>query len=54
MYKVKNISSDPRKFKEKGIDIIIMPGKEVITSSPPANSDVFEVKEIKSKKEVNE
>ncbi len=53
MFKVKNISTDPRRLKVNGRNIIIMPGEEIQTSYPPSKSNVFEVKEVKTK-EVNE
>lgn len=50
MYKVKNITKDPRRLKVNGKNIIIEPGKEVLTSSPPANNNVFEVSKNKMEK----
>jgi len=50
MYKVKNITSDPRKLQGK----IIMPGEEIETSKEIKSNNIFEVKELKTKKEVNE
>ena len=47
MFKVKNISKDPRKLKVKGKNVIILPGEEVKMAFPPADNNVFEVKEIK-------
>jgi hypothetical protein len=57
MYKVKNISKDPRRLKVNGKNVIIAPGEDVLTSTPPANSNIFEVKGEKmekNKKEVSE
>ena len=54
MYKVKNITKDPRKFQDRGMSIIVNPGEEVATMNPPIKSDIFEVREIKGKKEVTE
>ena len=52
-YIVKNISKDARKFRANGRDIIVEAGKEIVTTSPPKNSNIFEVKEkIEKKKEV--
>lgn len=46
MYKVTNISKDPRIFRadSKTADILVGPGQFVLTSKPPAASNVWEVK----------
>lgn len=46
MYKVTNISKDPRIFRadSKTADILVGPGQSVLTSKPPAASNVWEVK----------
>ena len=59
-YKVKNLSKDERKFRDRnGQDVLVEPGKSVITTSPPEDNDIWEVKihtekteEIKPTKEV--
>jgi len=49
MFKVKNKSKEPRKFRDKfsGKDIIIEPGKSVITSTPVLKSEIFHVEKLK-------
>ena len=58
MFKVTNMFEDERKFYDGqlGRDVIIEPGKSVLTSRPPKNGNVFKVEVVKEKenKEVKE
>ena len=59
-YKVKNLSKDVRKFRDKnGKDILVEPSKSVITNKPPKESNIWKIEiytekteETKLKKEV--
>lgn len=48
-YSVKNKADDVRQFwdRYKGANILVEPGKSVMTFSPPEKSEIFEVKEKK-------
>ena len=53
-YKVKNLSKDERKFTDRnGTHIFVEPGKIVITSSPPNESDIWKVQTHIEKMEEN-
>ena len=54
MFKVTNKFDDVRKFRDSnsGRDILVSPGKSVLTRSPPAENDVWKV-EKKEKKETS-
>ena len=49
MYKVKNITKDPRRLDGK----IIMPGNEIEINQEIKSNNIFEVTEVKNKKEDN-
>ncbi|KKM65135.1 hypothetical protein LCGC14_1494350 [marine sediment metagenome] len=55
MYKVKNITSDPRTFREHktGRAYFLRAGEEVIVSNLPVNKrpDVFEITDLEKKEE---
>jgi hypothetical protein len=54
MYKVKNITQHPRKYRDnkKGRDIIILPGKFIETNNPPKESVVWEITNIEKKEKI--
>ena len=51
-YKVKNKFKDVRKFRDNylGKDILVGPGKSVITKRPPKKSKIWSVEKLEEKK----
>lgn len=53
MYKVTNKMKDVRKFHDnkQGKDVLVEPGKTILTNNPPASNDVWKVEESKKARE---
>jgi len=51
MYNVKNKFNDVRKFRDGdlGKDILVEPGKSVLTNRPPVESEVWKIDKIEEK-----
>lgn len=53
MFKVTNQAKDVRKFRDRnlGKDVLVGPGKSVLTNRPPEEGSIFKVEHLEEKEE---